>query len=487
MELGYAYPTYTRDLTTEMLDECVCVAVRLLKKVGMVVRHEGFLRAIRSRAGVAFEGERVRFDESLVRGNVERFIAETRKALEGKEVSLPSEEWTVACGGFSMDVLDMETDEVRPATCQDLRDLIKLVNSFGLGGNYPVMPQDLPPLMRALACFKICWEVSDNIRPFDYQHIWQTRYLYEMHQVMGQPFTMTLCVPQPLRIDEKDLEIFLLFYPEWRRSRGISFWILDYPMLGVTKPVTSTGCIAMQLANMFGVRTLFNLFDEELELPVGVSAGLPTDLRNACWAWGHPRQHLYAFLTSRILAKLCGLNPDRYVRNGALLESSSSAVDEQAAMEKMGMAMVAAFQGVRNFSGAGSLCVDDLFSGVQFVMDVEIVNYIKEVFEAFDPQPDIIATEGLYELLRDVSLGKDEFLSHPDTVAKFRSLLPSTGLIRREKLRSWLSHGRLLKDRAREECIERVRGAERGFHLAPDKQKELDRIYREAEKDLSRR
>jgi trimethylamine:corrinoid methyltransferase-like protein len=384
-----------------------------------------------------------------------------------------------------MDVLDAETDEVRPATCQDLRDLIRLVNSYGLGGNYPVMPQDLPPLMRALACFKICWETSDNIRPFDYQHIRQTRYIYEMHQVMGQPFTITLCVPQPLRIDEKDLDIFLSFYPEWKRGADLNFWILDYPMLGITKPITSTGCLAMQMANMFGVRTLFHLFDEELELPVGFSGGLPTDLRNVCWAWGHPRQHLYAFLNSRILAQLCGLDPPQYVRGGTLLESSSSAVDAQAALEKMGIAMVAALQGVRHFSGAGSLCVDDLFSGVQFVIDLEIVRYVQETVESFHPPSDLVSTDGLYEMLRDVSLEKDEFLSHPDTVAKFRSLLPSSDRIRREKLRSWLTHRSLLKDRAREECIERIRGTEQKFHLPDEQQRELDRIYREAEADLA--
>lgn len=501
MNLRYAYPTYQVDLTTDRLNECVEVAVKLLQEVGLMVRHGKFLEAIRTKSGFRLDGERVRFDEALVRSQIERFIARTRESLEKRQVRTegpgllpaedvgpgvsPASEWTVACGGFSMDLIDAETDEVRPATCQDLRDLIRLVNSFGLGGNYPVMPQDLPPLMRALACFKICWETSDNIRPFDYQHIRQTPFLYEMHQVMGQPFTITLCVPQPLRIDEKDLEIFLHFYPAWKRGEAIDFWILDYPMLGITKPITSTGCLAMTMANMFGVRTLFNRFDEELELPVGLMGGLPTDLRHVCWAWGHPRQHLYAFLNARILAQLCGLEPEQYVRTGTLLESSSSAVDEQAALEKMGVAMVAAFQGARSFSGAGSLCVDDLFSGVQFVLDLEIVRYIREVVEAFQPHPDLVSTEGLYELLRDVSLERDEFLSHPDTVARFRNILPSSGLIRREKLRSWLGHRKRLKDRAREECLDRIRSAEQKFHLPSDQQQALDRIYRAAEAELT--
>lgn len=487
MNLTSPYPAYQIDLSTDTLMECMDIAVRLLHEVGMVVRHEPFREAVGKNAGVRVSGERVYFEQSLVRQKVDRFIEQNRTALAGKMPDPPSNEWDVACGGFSMNVLDIETEEVRPATCQDLRDLIRLVNSYGLGGNYPVMPQDLPPLMRALACFKIVWETSDNIRPFDYQHISQTPFIYEMHQVMEQPFCITLCVPQNFMIDEKDIEIFLKFYPQWKRTRDIRFWILDYPMLGITKPITFTGCVAMTMANMFGVHTLFNLFDEELELPVGLFGGNPTDLRSACWAWGHPRQHLFAFLNSRLMARLCGLNPDSYVRSGTLLESSSSAVDAQAALEKTAVATVAAFQGVRSFSGAGSLCVDDLFSGVQFAIDVEIVSYLRQVFESFDPPKELVGTDGLYETLRDVGLGQEEFLSHPDTVSLCRKLLPSSQLIVREKLHAWMGHRKLLKDRATEECLDRLRNFEQTFHLPEDKQRELDRIYREAERDLSGR
>jgi len=38
-------------------------------------------------------------------------------------------------------------------------------------------------------------------------------------------------------------------------------------MLGITKPVSTTGCIAMYMASMFGINTLFNLFDPELDIP----------------------------------------------------------------------------------------------------------------------------------------------------------------------------------------------------------------------------
>lgn len=504
MSLNYSYPIYKVDLTTKMLDQCCQLGVRLLKEVGLAVRHKKFLDALRKKEGVRIEGERVYFEEALVRRNIERFVAEQRRRLKEKEEisSAPrsvdvweaglspqekeetlAEEWTIRGGGFSMAVIDVETDEVRPATCQDLRDLIRLVASYGIEGNYPVIPQDVPPIMQAIAVFKIAWETSDKIRCLDYMDKRQTRPIYEMHKVIEKPFTLFLTVESPMTLSENDLDIFLDFYPDWKRYRDIEFLILDYPMLGISKPITLTGSIAQYIAEEFGVYTLLNLFDPEIEVPVAIPGGRPTDLRNTCWAWGHPRQHLFAFLNARILPNLCEVEAARYRRDGTLLETSSCAVDEQAGLEKMATAMVAALQGARNFGGLGNLCVDDLFSGVQFVIDVEIVDYVREVVEAFNPHPDIVSMDGVFEMLRDVSLGREHFLAHRDTVAKFRNILPSSDLLRREKLRSWLGHKKLLKDRAREECLKRI-GNQPPFSLPAEKQKALDEIYKKAEAEL---
>ena len=76
MNLKYAYPAYEVDLTGEMLEQCCDIAIRLLKEVGMVVRHEKFLKAIKGKEGIKVEGERVYFEEVLIRRNMERFIAQ---------------------------------------------------------------------------------------------------------------------------------------------------------------------------------------------------------------------------------------------------------------------------------------------------------------------------------------------------------------------------------------------------------------------------
>ena len=189
------------------------------------------------------------------------------------------------------------------------------------------------------------------------------------------------------------------------------------------------------------------------------------------------------YLHSQLGPRLGGYDRDVYTRGAVLLETGSAAIDEQAAMEKMAQGLLGALQGARTFTYAGALCVDDLFSGVQLVIDMEMVSYIREVIEAFDPHPDIINMDGFYEECRDVSLGGDTFLSHENTARRFRNILSSSDRIMREKLQSWLSHRTTLKDRAREEALHRIRSFEPRC-LPADKQQELDRIYARAEADL---
>lgn len=483
--MEYSYPQYNIDLTAETLAKCADLGARLAGEVGVTIRNEKFLAALKGKPGIRIDGVKIYPDERIIRANIEKYRSKLRANILKDSGKPAGGEWRLACGGFSMMVRDIATDEIRLATRQDLRDLIRLVNSYGLGGNYPVMPQDLPPLMRALDCFKICWESADNIRPYDYLHRSQTPFIHEMHKIMGKPFSLTLCIVQPLTLDEHDVDVFLDFYPVWKKERNINFQVLNYPMMGITKPVTLTGSVIMYIAELFGLHAVFNAFDPELELPVHCGAGMLTDLRNACWAFGHPRQHLLHYLNSRIPMRFAGVEWNRYVNGSTLLETASSALDEQCGLEKMATGLMAALQGARSFTQLGNICVDDLFSGTQFVIDVEMVNYIRELIEAFDPPRDIISLDDeTYASLKEVCLGNDQFISACDTAAKFRNIMPSSSLLVREKLRSWMDHRKTLQDRAKEQALERIQNFQPTFHLPADKQKALDEIYARAEKAL---
>ena len=482
--MRYCYPEYGVDWTPEHVATCRDVAQRLLADVGLAVKHEKFVQAIAKHDGVTVRGDRVRLSRAVTDRYFDAYISGVREKLLAE--SAPADpEWSLTSDGYSIAVIDIETDEARPATSKDLRELIRLVNSFGMSGSYPCCPQDVPPFMRSLATFKICWEESDKVRPFDYLDVRQTPFLYEMHRVMGKPFVVNVNIPHCMTVSEHDIETFLMYYPMWKENRDTVSWysICDYPMIGVNRPISATGSVAAYLAQSFGTHTLFQLFDPEIQMVPRLSAGIPVDMHNMCWAFGSPRAHLYDFLNNRVLPALCGLHPDTYcVRSGGM-HTASCAVDARAGMEKTAGALTSAMQGARQFSGAGNLAVDDLFSGVQLVLDVEIFEYVKELIESFHPHPDLMSVDGLYDIIRDVAEGREEFYSHMDTALKVRNLLPVSRRRPSEKLRSWMMHKRNVKERIRDECLERIKN-QPPFELAEDKKRELDKIYRAAEKEL---
>ena len=483
--MRYAYPEYDVDWTPETIDLCRDTGQRLLEDVGLRVSHAPFVDVIRKHDGVRVVGDRVHLSRALTDSHLEAYIARNRAVLLERG-DQPQPGWSIACDGFSIAVVDIESDEVRPATCRDLRDLIRLVRSLGMSGSYPCCPQDVPPLMRSLATFRICWEESDTIRPFDYLDVRQTPFLYDMHRVMEKPFTINVNIPHCMTVSEQDIGTFMTYYPVWRDHRDRITWysICDYSMIGINRPISATGSVATYLAQSFGTHVLFQLFDPEIQMTPRLSAGMPVDLRNMGWAWGSPRMHLYQFLNDRVLAALCGVPPGQYRPPHGFMCTSSCAVDARAGMEKMATALMSAMQGARQFGGAGNLAVDDLFSGVQLVLDVEIFEYVKETIGCFSPHPDLMTTDGLYDVIRDVAEGRTEFYSHTDTAAKVRNLLPVSTRRPCEKLRAWMVHRRNIKDRIRDECLERIRN-EPQFELAEDKRRDLERIYREAEVALA--
>ena len=143
-DVDYTFPQYRIDLPPGLMEQAVGMVPRLLKEVGFQVNNPRFLSHLAKKKGIQIDGSRVYFEQNLVRKYIDAFIA--RKKAELETIAKPTsqeKEWTVTTEGYSMMVIDVGTDRLRPATCQDLRDLIHLANSFGVGGNYMVMPQDV--------------------------------------------------------------------------------------------------------------------------------------------------------------------------------------------------------------------------------------------------------------------------------------------------------------------------------------------------------
>ena len=120
MNLKYAYPGYQIDLADGIMRKCVDIVPKLLHEVGFQVGNERFLSHLEGKSSIRIEGGRVFFDIDFVKKNIERFITETTQRLAGdNKKPEPSGDWVVTTDGYSMMTIDVETEKLREATCQD--------------------------------------------------------------------------------------------------------------------------------------------------------------------------------------------------------------------------------------------------------------------------------------------------------------------------------------------------------------------------------
>ncbi|NQU76279.1 MAG: trimethylamine methyltransferase family protein, partial [Planctomycetes bacterium] len=478
------YPQYSVDLDAATMDTIAGVAIKLLTEVGLIVSHEPFMARMQWKTGLVMRGERVCFERALVKESLAAWRRTRRERYEKaakQDAAASKREWKVLSGGFSMDVIDIDTDAVRPATCKDLAELTRLADSYDMGGPNIVQPQDVRPIMRDMAACRGSFENGRNFITSCHSASSQTPYLVDMFKVAGQTFPALMITAPPMRVAPESLEE-LLYLVDHRWDDIEAGHVRLEPMIynapGVSGPITVSGCKGLAFTEGLGMHILLKLFDERINLPIGAGIWHPCDLRHANYAHGSPRAHLFRYLNHRWMPAMCGFVTDTYQTPNGSLSTSSCQLDEQAGLEKMATALMSALQGARTFSGAGNLCVDDLFSAVQLVLDVELVEYIRELVESFDPAPEITSMDGMYDAIVGVVNGKDMFMSHETTVRMFRDFMPSSNILHREKLRSWQSHGKTARDHAREVARERIRTHE--FRLNDDQLKELARLYEKA-------
>ncbi len=84
----------------------------------------------------------------------------------------------------------------------------------------------------------------------------------------------------------------------------------------------------------------------------------------------------------------------------------------------MAHTMTAALAGVRIFTGAGLLAVDEVCSAEKLVLDNEVVNYVKSLVNVFNFSDERLSLD----IIKDVGIG-GEFISHQSTISDFRNAI----------------------------------------------------------------
>lgn len=440
-------------------------ALRLLETVGLQVESDELRLRLQGRPGVSTEGVWVRFAPSLIEGFLERPQPRPWQPAGGERIRL-------SAGCCAHHIVDVDSDEVRSITWDDLVECTKLIDAMhgvDVSGHCPGFPQDIHPDLQALAEYVIGAlygrggpSFTAPCPPAAYE------YLLRLNEVMGLETHLPLYVISPLRLMGDSFEIVDRFLDRVSKYSSSSM-----PVMGATAPIHMPSAFMQSLAESFGGLAVIKLLRPDAEVSWGMMA-FPLDMKYGNIVYGSPEMNLADMMRLEMSAF--------YGREGGGTRSIRSMAKRPgvlAAMERAGSAVAGALMGSRAFFGAGTLSVDEVFSQEQLVIDREIADYAGRFARGID------LGAAAYDLsVVEEGARHGDFMGLDSTLDHFREVYWLPRLSERRMVNGWQAAGEEdMRQLAREEVRRYRQGYD--FALAPEKARELRRLYREAAREIT--
>jgi trimethylamine--corrinoid protein Co-methyltransferase len=453
-------------LSEDNIEQMHQAALDLCRSVGLRVPHQGIRERALRHDGVAVRGDDLLFSPPLV----ESALAQLRYPD-----SMWQADFQVVSGAYELNVLDLDTDEIRPATLDDLRLLTKLQDALGFVGSAPVRPTDVPEPLQEIMEYKVTWENSRWISGTHYEANEKStpesaEFIYEMAQAAGKPFRAELWIKSPFRTAATELEIIHRFL-----DRGVPMYAATMPIAGATAPLFWPGAYVQSMAELWSGLALLHALNPDVPVQALVIDSIrayPFDMKNASFVYGSPQD---------VIATLFQVQLNAHYRIPLVAKSlltNACWPDAQAAAEKAAHTMAAALAGARIFTNAGLLAIDEIYSAEQAVIDAEIVAYCRDVCKPVRFDAQTLAVEAI----EDVGIG-GSFISHDSTLDHWQETAERPIIFQRPSFSQWLAGGKAsLRDRARARARELI--ADHTYSLPDDIQKDLDRLLHRARKTL---
>lgn len=438
-------------------------AFRILEEYGIEVRNEEIIKRIKGKKGLKIVGDRVHLEKKYIEKLIEDYLKGVKNIKEASE----NEKIIIYTCSHSMYYLPFSEDKIVPFTTENLIFSTKLIDSLfekGVRGTTPGIPTDIHPDLQPLLQFKIGAEYCRN-KPthVGYGSSDIAEYLKEMYDVMGYDFVVGFHMISPLKMAGNELEIALNFIDR----KDVSFSVSSMPMAGVSAPFSLIGTYVQAIAEILGGFAIMKSIDEGLKVYLGAISGYVFDMKYATMVYGTPEHNLSEILRKEI-SEFYGMKfSTRSLRTMAKIPGIQSCV------EKSSSAVFGLFLGSNEFNGAGSLCLDEIFSPEQLIIDCEIRDYVERLKKGIEFEEEDIEGEIISE-----GLEKGDFLTLDDTIKKYRNNYWFPSLFDYELSSKWFSNPLKIKEKINEIIKTSINSY--NFCLEKEKKKELDKIWERA-------
>ena len=448
-------------------------AVYLIEGFGLRVPHEGIRSILSGFDGVKIEGDLVKFSSDLV-----------SKAIANQDYSdLPIELGPdnpgIVAGAYIKNVIDPETNKIRPATLQDLVDYTKLCDSYGFFGPPCVRPNDAPVELQRILMYKTSYEYS-RVHAHGILDVagWlnprEARYGKEMAEVAGKDFRVDLWLISPFLAPEEGLAILYEF-----RDEPVDMNVATMPVTGTTAPICMLDAYIQSLGELFSALTLIYLVNERKKskgkircVIVDSIRAYPFDMKYASFVYGSAED---------LLGTLYQAQLNRYFGIPLVAKSlltTGKYPDAHAAGEKAAHTMAAVLSGAYLFANAGLLSVDEIYSIQQLLIDREIVQFCLRVARGDEFHEDLSGVD----LIKEVG-HRGTFLDHETTYKEFKKCLWDPEIFTHPTLNQWQERdSKSPATIAKEIALLKIKS--NSYRIDELVKKELDRIYERAAGEL---
>lgn len=426
--------------------------MRVLEKVGVEVRSDAVLATLgRAGARVDAEARRVFFPESVVRDALALAPRELLLAARDPacDLVLDGKNGYLTIDGNAAEILDLETDERRPSTKDDLAQISRVADALPQIGFLwqAVAARDTPietqPLHELQAQFA---NTSKHVQLMTAVNADQALGAVEIARLVAggerelreRPVLSAFqCSLSPLTYDGGPLEAAASY-----AEAGVPCGFVAMPIACATAPATPGGALVTSNAEVLAGIVALQLLVPGARTFYG-ACGTVMDLRSGAAACGGPEDLLFQAASAQ-LARHYGL-PSSI---GTFATGAKSA-DWQAGVEN-GLSVTASWLGGADMlCGAGLLYGARVYSIVELLLDAELFDYLRVIAGGFAVTDEDLALE----VIEAVGPG-GHFLAQAHTRANMRRKWQSQ-LFRRDTWEDWETAGRpdsraRAKERARQ-------------------------------------
>ena len=443
-------------------------SISILDNIGVKVPRKDLLEKLKQK-GFRVNGEFVLIEKKQVLDKIEAFAGD----VEPPEPVRPFITYTSAYSHTYEKIdgsgFESITNESNAAMGRFINNTSKIWT--GLQPNCPGHPTDVHPDLQffRLAINSFTWcEGFHSMEPVSLKI---APYQFEACEVVGRPMNgLPIYVASPLTIAGESFDIAVA-----HSNKLESAWVGSMPSLGANTPLNLIAAYAQTAAETIGGAIVF---EELTGVPTSFSSNIFTfDFHSMSMPFGTPEKLVLEWLNMDVAARLGGGTCKAVWSTD--IHSNAIHSGMQACVEKASLAMAGALRGAQSFGCSGTLGMDEMFSPVQLLIDLEMLEHIQHIIDGMP----IEEFEG--DLLEEVREGvKFGYLGSDRTLNNYKDYQWFPHFFNRHSFGSYLkSVFPTETEKARQKARE-LMNQEFSWKLDEDKCKELERIYRSAEKSL---